>query len=539
LLTITVFLALTLAGSIILGFVIIRQIIRPVESLAKTAQEITAGDIGRRSVISSNDELGELSDAFNLMTSRLAETITSLKNEIVEKKKAEEKIRQAYKEWQRTFDSISQPVSILDSEYRIIKANKALTELSSKSFDELIGRKCYEVIHCANEPVSGCPHTQTMKTGKTSTEEIFEPLLNKHLRLTTSPVIDDSGAFSGSVHIAEDITERKIAEEKLNAAIKTAIEEKAKLDAVIAGIGDGISIQDTDFRVLYQNDMHKGFVGSHAGEYCYKAYENRDEVCEGCPVDRAFKTGIVHTEQRSMTGDGEIKFYDITASPIRDSAGKIIAGVEVVRDITERKRAENRIIMSLREKEVLLKEIHHRVKNNMQVISSLLNLQSRQLSDKRHAEMFNESRNRIISMALVHEKLYNAKDLANVDIKDYIHSLVSGLFTFYDISTTKVSPVLSIENISLSIDTAIPCGLIINELVSNTLKYAFPQQNTGELRIALSKGPAVADDHNYILTIGDNGIGIGGELDIRKAKTLGLQLVTNLVEHQLQGSLHL
>jgi len=537
LVTIAIFLVLTLTGSVILGFVILRQIIWPVESLAKTAQEITTGDINRRSDISRDDELGALSDTFNLMTSRLAETITSLKTEIAEKERVEKKMRLAYEEWQRTFDSISQPVSIHNREYRIIRANKAFSDFFRKPFRELIGKKCFEIFHCLGEPLMNCPHTKTLDTGLNCTEEVFEPTLNKYLRITTSPIIDDAGETTSSVHIAEDITERKLAEEKLNAAMKTAIEEKAKLDAVIAGIGDGISIQDTDFKVLYQNDMHKGFVGAHIGEYCYKAYENRDSVCEGCPVAKAFRLGVVHTEQRSMSGEKGIKHYDITASPIRDSNGKIIAGVEVVRDITERKSAEERILTSLREKEVLLKEIHHRVKNNMQVISSLLNLQARQISDRQYVELFNESRNRIASMALVHEKLYNSKDLANVDFKDYIHSLVNGLFTFYGVSTAKVSLVMLIENISLSIDTAIPCGLVINELVSNSLKYAFPHQKSGELKIVLDKAADDKDDSTFNLIISDNGIGIAGDIDIRETKSLGLQLVTNLVEHQLQGSL--
>lgn len=539
LITIAVFLVLTLTGAIVFGIIIVRQIIRPVESLAETAQAISSGDISRRSDISGNDELGALSDTFNLMTSRLTETITSLKNEIANKERVEKKIRLAYEEWQRTFDSISQPVSIHDREYRIIRANKAFSDFFKKSLHDLIGKKCFEIFHCSTGPLPNCPHTKTLDTRLNRSEELFEPNLDKHLRVTTSPILNDLGEVTGSVHIAEDITERKFAEEKLTAAIKTALEEKSKLDAVIAGIGDGISIQDTDFKVLYQNDVHKSFVGAHEGEFCYKAYENRDDVCEGCPVARAFRSGIVHTKQRSVSGDLGINYYDITASPIEDSNGKIIAGVEVVRDITGRKIAEEKIMTSLREKEVLLKEIHHRVKNNMQVISSLLNLQARQIRDKKYIELFNESRNRIASMALVHEKLYNSKDLANVDFKDYIHSLVNGLFTFYGISANKVLLKMSIENISLSIDTAIPCGLIINELVSNSLKYAFPEEKKGELQIVLDK--AGTDDNNivYGLIISDNGIGIHDGIDIRKTKSLGLQLVTNLAEHQLQGDIQL
>ncbi|MBI4682149.1 MAG: HAMP domain-containing protein [Nitrospirae bacterium] len=207
--------------------------------------------------------------------------------------------------------------------------------------------------------------------------------------------------------------------------------------------------------------------------------------------------------------------------------------------ITEREKAERALSESLREKEVLLKEIHHRVKNNMQVISSLLNLQARQISDKQYIELFNESRNRIASMALVHEKLYNSKDLTNIDFKDYINCLANELFSFYGISPKKILLKISSENIRLPIDTAIPCGLIINELVSNSLKYAFPEGKNGEINIILDKTSADDNDNFYNLTVSDNGIGIPGDLDIRRLKSLGLQLVITLVEHQLKGGMQL
>ncbi|MBI5664815.1 MAG: HAMP domain-containing protein [Nitrospirae bacterium] len=209
------------------------------------------------------------------------------------------------------------------------------------------------------------------------------------------------------------------------------------------------------------------------------------------------------------------------------------------KQIAQREKAEWSLSESLREKEVLLKEIHHRVKNNMQVISSLLNLQSAQITDKRYARLFSESRNRITAMALVHEKLHNSKDLANVDVKDYINSLANSLFSSYDIGPKNILLKMSVENVSLSIDTAMPCGLIINELVSNSLKYAFPGGRTGEINITFNKNRAGNNDIAYELIVSDNGVGMPGGLDIRKSSSLGLQLVINLAEHQLQGSVQL
>ncbi len=157
----------------------------------------------------------------------------------------------------------------------------------------------------------------------------------------------------------------------------------------------------------------------------------------------------------------------------------------VVVDITALKEAENRIKASLKDKEVLLKEVHHRVKNNMQIISSLLNLQIQYVDDNEAVNALKESQNRVKSMAMIHEKLYLSKDLTQINFVDYIESLVSNLFYSYNINNRNIKPLLEIDKINLNMETAIPCGLIISELVSNSLKYAFPDGKQGELLVSL------------------------------------------------------
>jgi two-component system, sensor histidine kinase PdtaS len=199
-------------------------------------------------------------------------------------------------------------------------------------------------------------------------------------------------------------------------------------------------------------------------------------------------------------------------------------------DITQRKLAENEIKSSLVEKNTLLQEIHHRVKNNMQIISSLLNLQIKYVDDGKAVDVLKESQNRVKSMAMIHDKLYMSEDLTRINFVEYINSLVSNLFYSYNIDE-EIKPILKIDNLSLNMETAVPCGLIISELVSNSLKYAFPDGMIGEIFISLK-----SDGDDYELIIGDNGIGLSEEFDIKNTKTLGLMLVTSLTE-QIDGKI--
>jgi two-component sensor histidine kinase len=194
-------------------------------------------------------------------------------------------------------------------------------------------------------------------------------------------------------------------------------------------------------------------------------------------------------------------------------------------------RLYEQVKVSLNEKEVLLKEIHHRVKNNLQVISSLLSLQGDYAGDEASAKLFGESQDRIRAMALVHEKLYQSKDLARVDFAEYVRSLTQYLLQSHRADTSSIALEIDAEVIQLSLDAAIPCGLIVNELVSNALKHAFPAGTTGEVRVTLrSEGDTVK------LSVRDNGVGLPDDLDLGYTETLGLQLVNSLVR-QLDGTM--
>ncbi|TET77677.1 PAS domain S-box protein, partial [candidate division TA06 bacterium] len=275
-------------------------------------------------------------------------------------------------------------------------------------------------------------------------------------------------------------------------------------------------------------------------------------------------------EFESKRKNGEIFPTEHTVSLLKDDSGNVIGIVSVVRDITERKsaeealrkahgelemrvkdrteelaktneeleseivervKAEEQIKASLHEKEILLRELHHRVKNNMQVISSLLRMQAEKIKDEGYADMLRESQERIRSMSLIHESLYQSKDFANVDFKGYVGTLVNSLFRSHGVNVNKVKINMTIEDIKLDLENAIPCGLIINELVSNSLKYAFPAGREGAVAIVIHS----TGGDELELVVSDNGVGIPEDVDMKGAETLGLYLVTMLAERQLEG----
>jgi len=199
-------------------------------------------------------------------------------------------------------------------------------------------------------------------------------------------------------------------------------------------------------------------------------------------------------------------------------------------------QVERELTRSLEEKEILLKEVHHRVKNNLQLITSMLKLQSRTLNDPGAIEMLQESQNRIRSMAIVHEKLYSTGDMVNVDFSDYIRTITSFLFQTHEHASGGVDLVLDVERVHLKLDTAIPCGLIVNELVTNSLKHAFPKTRgkstkKGKIEVSLKE-----KKDQMVMVVKDNGVGIKKGFDPKSANSLGLKIVENLSK-QLDGQL--
>ena len=237
------------------------------------------------------------------------------------------------------------------------------------------------------------------------------------------------------------------------------------------------------------------------------------EFARGCAAGGPFRA-----ECRFLTKNGQVVWVHGEARLIPDESGSPVLLQGVAFDITEGKRAEELVKSSLREKELLLKEIHHRVKNNLQITSSLLRLQAGKIADAA------ESQARIRSMALVHDMLYRSQDLARVDFAEYVRSLVTQLFRSYNVGG-RIRSTVEMDPVVFGVDLAVPCGLVINELVANALKHAFPDERRGTVRVGMT---ATAD--RYLLSVRDDGIGLPPAIDYLRTETLGLQLVRMLAE---------
>jgi PAS domain S-box-containing protein len=241
---------------------------------------------------------------------------------------------------------------------------------------------------------------------------------------------------------------------------------------------------------------------------------------------------LERTEILGQRKDGSIFSAEANISQLEIDGEKIYTAI--LRDVSERKIIENDLRESLAEKEILLQEVHHRVKNNLQVISSLFTLQSNTTDDPESLALIRESQHRIQSMALIHEKIYQSENLAQINFQHYVRDLVTEIFQSYQTSSVNVRLTFELEPVSLEINKAIPCALILNELTSNALKYAFTEQKSGNLNFVLK----VENEQQLLLTVSDDGNGIPDKINFSSAKTLGLRLV-RVLTRQLNGKVEL
>lgn len=335
------------------------------------------------------------------------------------------------------------------------------------------------------------------------------------------------------VSIYNDVTEQKTSEEALK-------KSEMKYKTLFEADPDYTFLVDTEGIIVDVNVATTKVIGLSSNELVGKKFTDLEIISKQDlqlyveKIPELLKGDHVKPfEVRLMDKEGELRWVNVQVTTIEEEDNNVSFILIIASDISESKQFEDELKNSIREKEVLLQEIHHRVKNNMQIISSLLNIQTRYVDDKETVNVLKESQNRVKSMAMIHEKLYRSKKFNKIYFADYIESLVWDLFYSYSVENGTIEPVLEIDDVKLNIETSVPCGLIITELVSNSLKYAFPDKRKGELKVSLkNKG------NYYVLTISDNGVGIPENINYKNTDSLGLRLVNSLTD-QIDGEIEL
>jgi len=455
--------------------------------------------------------------------------------EVQEKRrKAEEETEIHRARFKSIFDHSLEGIVTLDTNNTILDANLGFEsifgweaeEIEGKWLDGLIVPERFmdgEAKELDNMALDGIVDYETIRKRKDGTEI--------NVSLSAGPV-NIGGEVRGRFVIYRDIAERK----RLDEALRESEEFSSGL---LNSSPNAILVINPDTSIRYVNPALEELTGFASTELSGRKAPYpwwTEETLHRTRRDfrRAMSEGVRRVEELFQKKDGERFWVEIKTTPVRHR-GKLKYYLSNWVDITERRKAEEIIKASLKEKEVLLQEVHHRVKNNLQVISSLLKLQSRKIGDEHYAEMLNESQNRVKTMALIHEELYQAEDLARIDLGGYIKSLMRGLFIAYGPEAGRIAPRIEVEDIRLGVNYAMPCGLVINELVSNSLKHAFPDGKKGEIKIAMLR----IEGDEVELVVSDNGIGIPESLEFGNPESLGLRLVTMLVEDQLGGQVEL
>lgn len=453
--------------------------------------------------------------------------------DITERKRAETALKESEERYLAILEYQTELITRFQPDGTLTFINEAYCRYYGKTREELIGHS-YEplVFEEDRQKIVNFLESLTVKNpvGTIENRGIVKGQV-RWMQWINQKIFDEEGHLIEFQSVGRDITDSKLAELEIirSRDLKEAIFNEST-DAIFLVDSETLITLDCNHRAVELFEASsKDEIINISGHWLQRYQFSETELIE---IGKEIKLkGFWVREIEYVTKKGNFFWGNLAAKKIQvaDRSMNLVR----VTDISERKQTEDLIRASLREKEVMLKEIHHRVKNNLQIISSLLNLQSSFIEERQTLTVLQESQNRVRAMALIHEKLYQSKDLARVNFAEYIQNLTLNLFRSYQVKANNVTLETEIRNISLSIDLAIPCGLIINELVSNALKYAFPNDRRGEVFLKLSE-----EENQITLVVADNGIGLPKDFKMQTVKSLGWELVRNLTK-QIKGSIAL
>lgn len=464
--------------------------------------------------------------------------------DITERKKTEAALYESEERNRSIVAALAEGIVFQDATGRLIDCNPSAEQILGFPLEQIMGRTSidpsWQAVHEDGSPFPGETHPPmvTLRTGVPQSGVIMG--LHKQdgalfwISINTQPLMQEGEKQPyGVVSSFHDITKRKHAEEALRESEAQLLEAQqiAHLGSWVIELSNNTSIWSDEMYQIFEIDK-KQVSNPETPFFALLHPDDRKLVKKSYYTSLNTRSAfeLIH---RILFPDGRIKFLQVRGVHHYDISGQPIRSVGTVQDITERRVAEEVMMASLKEKDAMLKEIHHRVKNNLQIINSLLNIQSAQVKDAAVMAAFTETKHRVRSMALLHETLYKSESFARIDLSSYIHSLCAHLSRSYGTNAGNIKVLIDIAEIELDLDRAIPIGLIINELVSNALKYAFIENYSGTISVKILKL-----DDKISLTVSDNGKGFPQEIDLHNTESLGLNLVCDLT-HQLKGTLAL
>lgn len=468
----------------------------------------------------------------------LLRTAADLLRHVLHRWDAEDALAESERRFRAIFDSQSQLIGLLDPAGTLLEANTTALRFSGLTLDEVVGRPFWEARWWAEMGADTQAQLRSAiraaAAGAFVRYEVEVRGLGEQVEtidFSLKPLCDEHGA------VVLLIPEGRLISEQKRAALALRRSER-RYRSLVAAAPVGIFETDAAGSCTFVNERWCEIAGITPeiamGSGWVQALHPSERATTAAHWGAfAAGQGDYHRDLRYQHPDGQIRWTIADAVPLHDDDGSVIGYLGTVTDITERKRVEIQLSASLQEKETLLKEVHHRVKNNLQVISSLLWLQARGLSDPGGIAALRESRQRVETMTLVHELLYRDGDLARIDAGVYLRELSGHLLELFGTDPRRVRLEIRASG-TLELEHAVPCGLIITEAISNSLKYAFPEGREGRITVALEPSQARA----LRLLVADDGVGLPAGVGQESDRSLGMRLITNLAR-QLRGALHI